>query len=553
MPLGAALYAGTSGLKVHGEKMNVIGHNLANVSTIGYKASRMDFEDALYQSITTAAGADQVGRGAAIGAILTDFSQGSLESTNVSTDLAIGGKGFFIVSPKGEDIQYYTRAGNFRFDKDGYLVDPHGYVVQGWRVQQENIAQAASDKISKTDQSNAVNIVGSYGDIRLENFQSPPQATQYVQIIANLDSQSEEKSVDSTNPFFAMYNRWDATQETPLGDNAYAYQTTLKVYDENGSPHDLTVYFDKVEQYVSNATAGYQYWEYMVTVPPDEDKRLFWNSATDVSKKGVLMIGTLTFDSSGNLISQTAYTIKDTQPDDPSDPTTLGMQLSDANNPGNLRNWQLADFSVEGYPIFTPNFTGASDADATNMTNAKNIALDFGMYNQSTTWTGSSQTADAIGSDASQLPTFQDGKIKALSITNYSSASTTYSQSQDGYPAGDLQSISVSRDGVITGHYSNGQVLELYALTLANFNNPEGLRREGGNLFSETRESGDALTGLPGTAGLGIISSNSLEQSNVDMAEEFVRMITTQKGFQANARTITTTDTLLNEVINLVR
>ena len=92
MSLGAALYAGTSGLRVHGEKMNVIGHNLANVSTIGYKASRMDFEDAMYQSITTASGADQVGRGASISAILTDFSQGSMESTNVSTDLAISGK-----------------------------------------------------------------------------------------------------------------------------------------------------------------------------------------------------------------------------------------------------------------------------------------------------------------------------------------------------------------------------------------------------------------------------------------------------------------------------
>jgi len=546
MSLGAALYAGTSGLRVHGEKMNVIGHNLANVSTIGYKASRMDFEDAMYQSISTAAGADQVGRGASISAVLTDFSQGSMESTNVSTDLAISGKGFFIVSPKGIDKEYYTRAGNFRFDKDGYLVDPHGYVVQGWKVKHEDIARPATTTSSVTTQGSTVNIVGSYGDIRLENFQSPPQATQYVQIIANLNSQSEEKAIDSSNPFFAMFEKWDATQDTPLGDNLYSYQTTLKVYDENGSPHDLTIYFDKVEANVSNATAGYQYWEYMVTVNPDEDNRSFWTSAPDTTKKGILMIGTLTFDSGGNLIGQSAYTIQD------SDTSTAGMQVGGSGDPNSLDAWTPAQFNTEGYPIFTANFLGNEDADATNMENAKNIALDFGAYSQSLTWT-STNDASSVGTDASNLPNFQDMKIGALSVTSYSSPSTTYSQAQDGYPAGDLESISVSRDGVITGHYSNGQVLELYALTLANFNNPEGLRREGGNLFIETRESGTALTGLPNTAGLGSIASNSLEQSNVDMAEEFVKMITTQKGFQANARTITTTDTLLDEVIRLVR
>ncbi|GAB6161880.1 flagellar hook protein FlgE [Desulfothermus naphthae] len=548
MSLGAALYAGTSGLEVHGEKMNVIGHNLANVGTIGYKASRMDFEDAMYQSITTASGADQVGRGASISAVLTDFSQGSMESTNVSTDLAINGKGFFIVSPKGEELEYYTRAGNFRFDKEGYLVDPHAYVLQGWRVEQENIAQAATTTASVSNEGTSVNTVGSYGDIRLENFQSPPQATQYVQIIANLNSQSEEKAISTTDPFFAMFEKWDATQDPALGDNLYSYQTTLKVYDENGSPHDLTVYFDKVEENVSNTTAGYQYWEYMVTVNPDEDNRSFW-SATD-TKKGILMIGTLTFDSAGNLIGQSAYTIQDAQEDDPSNPATQGMQLS--GDPNDLNTWTPAQFNIEGYPILTANFLGNQDADATNSPNAKNIALDFGAYSQSLAWT-SSNDASTVGTDASNLPTIQDMKIGALSVTSYSSPSTTYTQAQDGYPAGDLESISVNRDGVITGHYSNGQVLDLYVITLANFNNPEGLRREGGNLFIETKDSGTALTGLPTTAGLGSIASNSLEQSNVDMAEEFVKMITTQKGFQANARTITTTNTLLDEVIRLGR
>jgi flagellar hook protein FlgE len=144
-------------------------------------------------------------------------------------------------------------------------------------------------------------------------------------------------------------------------------------------------------------------------------------------------------------------------------------------------------------------------------------------------------------------------EANALRTTSYSSASTTVYQSQNGYAAGFLQSISVDRDGVLTGRYSNGQVQQLYALTLATFNNNYGLYREGGNLFTETRASGPAITGLANTGGKGSIASNALEQSNVDLATEFVKMITTEKGFQANSKTITTTENLMNTLIQLKR
>jgi flagellar hook protein FlgE len=148
---------------------------------------------------------------------------------------------------------------------------------------------------------------------------------------------------------------------------------------------------------------------------------------------------------------------------------------------------------------------------------------------------------------------FLSTEISALSTTNYSTGSTTIFQAQDGYTAGFLQNISVDRDGVITGRYSNGQVLQLFALTLATFNNNYALFREGGNLFSETRSSGPPITGLANTGGKGSIASNSLEQSNVDLATEFVKMITTEKGFQANSKTITTVDQMLTVLIQLKR
>jgi flagellar hook protein FlgE len=137
--------------------------------------------------------------------------------------------------------------------------------------------------------------------------------------------------------------------------------------------------------------------------------------------------------------------------------------------------------------------------------------------------------------------------------TQYSSPSSTLYQVQDGYGSGFLQDVAVDTDGVVTGNYSNGQVLYLARVALANFTNAWGLSREGGNLWAETRQSGQPLTGTPGTAGLGKIAPNSLEQSNVDLSTEFVNMIIQQRGFQANSRIITTTDDMMAELINLKR
>jgi flagellar hook protein FlgE len=537
MGLSASLYAGTSGLKGHGEAMSVIGNNISNVSTVGFKGSRMHFEDALSQEITTAAGVGQVGRGVQVGAVMANFSQGSLETTTESTDLAIGGNGFFEVSPPGEEVNYFTRAGNFRFDQDGYLVDPHGYRVQGWEVQQENTSAAASGG-SASSGSDGVQITGVPGDIRLENFQSPPEETSHVDMIANLDSGSTDSSTNPDDPFFAMFENWDSTKETPLGDARYAYQSTIKVYDENGTSHNMTTYFDPVSDDIS-PTGGNQYWEYMVTVNPNEDNRTFWDSAGSEQKRGVLMTGTLEFNSAGELANMSGYT------------------LSDSAAVNDLSSWSPAQFSQNGYPICTPNFLGNSQADFTDEDNAENIEMNFGLNNRDLSGGGWSSGLGTDPADVSDVPGnligFQDSERSAQAMTNYSTGSTTVFQSQDGYGPGYLENISVDRDGVITGNYSNGQVLELYALTLADFNNEYGLHREGGNLFSETRSSGPALTNLAGTGGLGTVASNSLEQSNVDLATEFVKMITTEKGFQANSKTITTTDTMLSVLINLKR
>lgn len=541
MGLSSSMWTGVSGLQAHGEKMGVIGNNIANVNTVGFKGARMHFEDFISQDINTAAGIGQIGRGVGIGAIYADFGQGGFETTTEATDLAIGGEGFFKVKVKNEDTNYYTRAGNFRFDKDGYLVDPHGYVLQGWEIpQSSNTTIATGLTTGSSSSTSSIKGTGAPKDIRLEDFTAKPKATENVNMIVNVDGTAgQDNSTLASDPFFSMFSNWDGQAEVPLADSQYTYQSTIKVYDEGGTAHELTVYFDQVS---TGADDGKQYWEYMVTVPPSEDGRVLDGVEMDTtSAAGVMMVGSLTFDSAGQLKGQSAFTLN-----------------SGATAPGDkdLTNWEPASFNTDGQPVFVPNFTNQPGGSDINNSNAHPVAVNFGLTNNSPSagWTSAAGfTAADIGTDVTVLPDFADVEVNSKASTSFSGSSSTEFQSQDGYTFGFLQNVSVDRDGILTGRYSNGEVLELYQITLYDFVNPWGLRRDGSNLFAQTRESGEAAAGPANANGYGSIASNSLEQSNVDLAKEFVTMISTERGFQANSKVITTTDNMMQTVIMMKR
>jgi flagellar hook protein FlgE len=463
MSLSSALFSGISGLNTLGNSMTVIGDNIANVNTVGFKGSRVTFQDVLSQTVATTSGTAQVGRGTILADISSSFAQGSFESTNSTTDLAIGGQGFFIVrDPVSANNEYYTRAGEFRFDKDGNFVNPAGYIVRGW----------ALDPDSGED-------YGSITDVTLQSFTSSPRETDHVTVIANLDS-------DATSLTAALETAWDGSASPPIGGTAYEYQTSLKVYDSLGSTHDLTVYYDLG----SGST-----WEYIITCNPAEDVR----AGATPAGQGLLARGTIVFnDSSGSIQDITMERFD-------------GAAWSGVAEAPNANGYlEFAPEFIAGYPMA--------------------VEFDLGTRYDGTNWVPGS-----------------------LATSQYATASTTIFQSSNGYGAGDLQSVNVGTDGVITGQYSNGQVIPLYRVALAKFQNVQGLYKEGGNLFRETRVSGDPITGRPGSNGLGSISPNSLEQSNVDIATEFVKMITTERGFQANSKIITVTDQMLAELINLKR
>ncbi len=427
MGISSALYSGVSGLNTNSQAMSVIGNNLANTNTLGFKGARTIFSDLLSSTINGSGGISQVGRGVNVSKVDNQFSQGTFESTETNTDVAIEGDGFFMLMEVGDDTMYYSRAGAFRFDEDGYLVNPEGYRVQGRQY----------DKDGKL-------VPGDPGNIQVENEGlTKAQATTTVTLNTNLDASSENKdpaAFDYTNP------------------DTYNYSSSTTVYDTLGNPHLMTFYFLK-DQGANNT------WQY------------YWTAE----------------DGSG------------------SDPAVM-----------------LGQTAVGAAPAGQLDFDGEGNLDET--VNAAEV-------NITPTWNNGSV-------DTQMTVSFE--------TTQFDSESTVISQDQNGYAAGNLTDVGIDDEGAVVATYSNGKQTKIAHLTLAKFTNPGGLEMSGSNLYVANGKSGVARIGIPGSE-LGKIFTNSLEQSNVDMGQQFVKMITVQRGFQANSKIITTVDELLGELINLKR
>ena len=439
MGITSAMYSGVSGLNTNSQAMSVIGNNLANTNTLGFKGGRSVFSDMLSSTISGSGGNSQVGRGVTLSKVDTIFSQGTFETTSSNTDVAIEGEGFFLLKEVGSDTTLYSRAGAFRFDEEGYLINPEGFRVQG----------------SGYDQNGEV-IPGDYQDIQVANVGlTAAQATTALDMTTNLDAGAEVKPPMALMDPLAVYD----PILNPLDPTTYNYSSSTQIFDSLGEPHLLTMYFRK-------------------------DANNSWDvhySAEDIGGQPIgnplIAITTLDFDEQGQLLD-----VAGLPPDDPLyQPVTAAVPALDFAN-------------------------GSAPVDATI--------------------------------------TFQ--------TTQFDSASTVISQGQDGYAAGNLTNVGINDDGVVIATYSNGEQTKVAALVLAKFNNPGGLEMVGSNLYQATDSSGDPRSGLPGPE-LGTIFTNSLEQSNVDMGAEFVKMITVQRGFQANSKIITTVDELLGEVINMKR
>ncbi len=429
MGLSSTLYTGISGLKANSEAMSVTGNNISNSNTVGFKSSSTLFSDVLSASISSASGSSQVGRGVQISSVSNNFSQGSFQSTSSTTDLAIEGEGFFMVSAVDSEEVLYTRNGSFSFDSDGYLVNDAGYQVLG-------MAYEYNEATGEFELSG-----GDPTSIQVDfNTQIAANDTSTLTLTTNLDAGS-----DTITTGFDITN----------ADDTSNYSTSTQIYDSLGDTHLVTTYFTKTAD---------QTWEWHMVV--DSSELDTTAAATDLTEIGS---GTLTFDSDGNL-------------------TSGGTGLSTT---AGILDW------VNG-------------ADA-----AQQIEMTF-------------------------------------DTTQFSSSSVVISQDQNGYGPGEVVDVSIDENGSVVASYSNGENIYISMLTLATFNNAGGLSKEGGSLYAATASSGTASVGVAG-ASQGYIYTSSLELSNVDLAQEFVSMITIQNGYSASSKVITTTDEMLQELINLKR
>lgn len=423
MSITRAMYAGVSGLAAEGGALGVVGDNVANTNTVGFKQSRAIFSDVLGAAV----GSNQPGSGVRMTRAQQIFAQGSLTSTGQAMDVALSGDGFFVVAGEVEGVKgtFFTRAGQLNLRADGAVVNADGLEVQGYPSDGQG------------------GFLATTSGIKLPAAPIPPKASSNIKIGANLDAAATPPAAfDPNNP-----------------STTSNLATSITTYDSLGNAHPMDVYFAK------SATGS---WSYHVMAKGDEITGGPAGASVEVAS------GTLTFDANGALQAQT--------------------------DAGGTVAWK-----------------GATPAA---------LKFDF----------GKPVSAGGTGTDG---------------LTQYGSPSTIAAQTQDGYASGSLAGVRIGEDGIVSGVYSNGQTIAAGSLAIAKFRANDGLDRAGRGLWVATRESGEAAIGTAGSGGRAALVAGALEQSNVDVTQQFVELITHQRAFQANSKTITTADQMLQEVLAL--
>lgn len=459
-----SMYSGVSGLRTHQIKMDVIGNNIANVNTVGYKGSSANFAESLSQSIK-GAGSSQgglggtnpqlVGLGVQLSSIDVNHNKGSAQRTDKPLDLMIDGNGFFCVTndPNFEN-KYYTRAGNFSLDELGYVVTPSGFKLLG-----------VDGKPLRVDMSTT----------------KTGTATTEVEIVGNINKES------------------DLPEDAVLNYDKPVYTTSMKVFDSLGTAHTVGVNFGQRIEYNHNGRGFLR----------------------QINFENPYITGTAT-------------------------PGKLGiLQKQDLTNAAQLPDTSFyAKFDEKGkfldivkQPTIGPNGiatdSGTNTALVLNMQAPGTNPIQVNLYTPA-------------APPANKQSVFEK-------LTHYSSESSALGKKINGNSSGFLDKFNVADTGEIVGIFTNGEQEVIGKVMLASFDNNAGLQKVGNNMFVSSVNSGAPKFGSAGVGSLGKIAPGVLEMSNVDLSAEFTDMITTQRGFQANSRVVTTSDEMLQELVNLKR
>ncbi len=462
--------------------LDVVSDNLANSNTVGFKASRPIFQEMVSQVIVglnTTTGTIKTttfGAGAITDSTQKLWTIGNFKQTDITTDLAIEGKALFILRDAITNQQYYTRDGRFRINREGYLINPNGLYVQGFKV----------DPVTGE-------VVGTQlEDIRIET-QIQPKAT-------GITSFLQPTNLDARAPIITA--NFD-----PLNPNTYNYRYTITIYDSLGNEYQANIYFKK---------AGTNQWKIFLLSDYDGDNQLenlISDALADNQENGYNFI-TLTYDVDGKLIDDAGDKIESVQV-------------------GEKRIFYVEIFNSTNQP-----------QDGLNTAEGGQLGNLLEQYN----FNDPNQMILILGEAPASFVPNAGNTIPTSYITQHAS-DFVVTMDQDGYARGELIDVYVlSEDGIIVGVYSNGETLPMYRVALAQFTDPEELVRKGANLYASVKPPTILLPG-----GANKIRSGMVEMSNVDIAKEFINLITAQRTYQANARIITSANTILEDTINLVR
>lgn len=433
---------GLSGLNATSKSLEIIGNNIANANTYGSKSSRAEFSD-FYAAALNGAGTASVGIGTTLQTVAQQFTQGSITTTENPLDLAINGRGFFQVSD-GQSPTTYSRNGQFKINREGFIVNNSGYKLLGYKA----------DTAGQIQPGLAV-------PLQLPTAGISPKQTSSISMELNLDSTKPITLPDSVPPNIDFENA-----------DTYNNATSLTVYDGKGQPVALTFYYQRATTF-SEADGTVDTWNVYVTA-----NGTTLAGTNDAPEK----MTTVTFSRDGSVAT------------DPTDPIDL--------------------------PI----------PESVNADGVKTLAIP-----DPTSPTAAEETI----------------KLDLTKITQFGSPFGVTDLQQDGYSAGQLVSIAVESNGIVTARYSNGQTKSAGQVEIATFRNMQGLQPIGNNMWSRTFASGEPITGVPGEGNLGVLQAGALEESNVDLTGELVSMITAQRVYQANAQTIKTQDQVLQTLVNL--
>lgn len=559
---------GLSGLRAAQMDLSVTGNNIANASTKGFKQSRAEFGD-VYSASILGTGRNSVGSGVLVERISQQHTQGNIDYTDRALDMAIEGNGYFVLSDNG--VKEYTRAGYFDLDKEGYVTNNTGKRLQGYSADLQG------------------NIGGVMGDIQLTQTNVEPNATSKIDVELNLDSRKESLAFGTpTTIGITGVNISDTLNGSPAGPN----DTINFINDGSGNPvpDSTLIEIDGVNYNLTGAGPDFtltavQNGANNPTVPADLD-------FTAASSGGV---GTITSGADNDLSGF-----------NPSDRTTysdanqtavydsLGIEhvvtqyfiKVPASDPDDGNAWSMIvsfdgkfvreDGNAVEFPAGSGEYLNADNFNAwvtaSPSHNPKDLAQQTVYFNAQGSLVGANAGFELDNTTVSNLsPSFDveipqqylDGAwigptegsntfaYSMRGTTQYGASYSAQSQYQDGYTTGRLAGIEVSPDGTIFGRYTNGQNRAVGQVPLVTFRNPEGLKPNGSTAWLETSESGIPTTNKAGSGITGTIAGGALEESNVDLAEELVKMIIGQRNYQANAKTIQTQDTITQTIINL--